>query len=32
MDHLPFEVVFVSDGRRYSISTDGRPALLRRRR
>ena len=32
MDHLPFEVMFVSDIRRYSISTDGPRALLRRRR
>jgi len=27
MDHLPFEIELVSDGRRYLISTDQSPAL-----
>jgi hypothetical protein len=32
MVQLPFEMEFVSDGRRYSILTGRQPALLRRRR
>jgi len=31
MGNLPFEMVFVSDGRRYLISTDRLQALLRAR-